>query len=118
MELVMDHMKGMVDGLKTGEKKEKVPPMHEETHTRKHHPFKRTVTVHHSHGGHSTTHEHDTDPTKDVSYASDHLDGVLSGMQENVGTPNEGEPQADAGQHGVPEEIAEKAGLPSGAPVS
>ncbi len=96
------------------DKKEKVPPM--EAHhgmTERSHPFGKTVTVHHKHGGHTTTHHHDTDESQNKEYSSEHLDGVIDGLQTHVGEPNEGEPQADAGQHSVPPEIAGPAGLPT-----
>ena len=62
---------------------------------KKKHPFKRTIIDHHSDGqSHTMTHEHETDPTQNVTSAKESLDGVHDGLEENIGGPAEAAPQA------------------------
>lgn len=84
---------------------------------KKHHEFKHTMIVHHDDGSHTTTHHHESgDSKKNKEYASSDHDSMMDGMMDNTSAPNPGEAQADAGDHGVPEEQAAPAGLPGAPP--
>jgi hypothetical protein len=88
---------------------------------RKHagHGYHKTEIVHHDDGSHTVTHHVHPDHAhemKDKSYAAADHDGMLDGVIDNTGSPNEGEAEAEAGQHGVPPAQAAPAGLP-GAPA-
>jgi len=84
---------------------------------RKHagHGFKHTKVTHHKDRSHTVKHEHE-DGVSHAEHAVSNLDGVHDSLQDHLGAPNPGEAQADAGQHGVPEEHATPAGLPMGMP--
>lgn len=75
------------------------------------HGFTHTHMEHHHDGSHTVHHVHEDGPHKDVKHAVANLDGAHDSMQDNMGTPNPGEAQADAGDHGVPAPQASAAGL-------
>jgi hypothetical protein len=73
---------------------------------KKKHQFKRTIIDHHTDGSHTMTHEHESDPTKNITGAKADLDGVHDGLEENIGEPEEGSapptmPAAPAGNPGM-----------------
>jgi len=70
------------------------------------------TTIEHHHDSSHTSHKHFEDGSKESS-AHANLDGVHDMMEDAHGSPNPGEAEADAGQHGVPEAQAAPAGLPS-----
>lgn len=78
------------------------------------HGYKHTHIEHHDDGSHTVHHEHE-DGKSHKKYAVAHLDNVHDGMQDNLGTPNPGEMEAEAGEHGVPAAQAGPAGLPAAA---
>lgn len=78
-----------------------------------HHGFTHSHVEHHADGSHTIHHVHGEGPHKDVKHAAHTLDHLHDSMQDHLGTPNPGEAEAEAGQHGVaagPEAAA--AGLP------
>jgi hypothetical protein len=83
----------------------------EKKHAR--HGFTHTHVEHHKDGSHTVTHLHHKGGEHDVKHAVADLDGVHDSMEDHLGTPNPGEAEADAGQHGVPEPEASAAGLPA-----
>jgi len=68
---------------------------------KKHHAFHRTTITHHPNGSHTVEHEHEEGAHKNVSYAVPDLDGVHDGLETNVGEPNPGEAEAEAGNPGI-----------------
>lgn len=78
----------------------------------KKHGYSHTHIEHHDDGSHTVEHHH-KDGKSHKKYAVHSLDHVHDGMQENLGMPNPGEAQADAGDHGVPAAAAGAAGLPA-----
>ena len=70
-----------------------------------------TVVEHHHDNTH-TSHKHHDDGSKDSSAHVD-LNSVHDMLEDAHGTPNDGEQEADAGQHGIPDEHAAPPGLPS-----
>lgn len=83
--------------------------MEHEKHKRGRHTH--TVVDHHHDGSH-TSHKHFEDGSKE-SQAHGDLDGVHDMLEESQGTPNPGEPEAEGGDHGIPD-----AHLPSGMSAS
>jgi hypothetical protein len=79
---------------------------------KKHHSFKKTHIEHHADGSATVHHEHESDPKHDVKHAVSGLEQMHDSMQDHLGTPNPGEAEADAGDHGVPAAQAAPAGLP------
>ena len=75
------------------------------------HGYKHTHVTHHHDGSHTIKHEHE-DGVSHKEHAVSNIDGVHDSLQDHLGTPNPGEAEADAGQHGVPDEHAASAGLP------
>lgn len=69
---------------------------------------------HHKDRSHTSTrhHKHEDGSMSSESSAHQDLDGVHDMLQDHMGSPNSGEAEADAGQHGVPEAQAQPAGLP------
>lgn len=88
--------------------------MAEDKHKKKHagHGIKRVSVEHHKDGSHTVHHQHEDGPEHDVKHAAADLNAVHDSMEDNLGSPNPGEPQANAGEHGVPAEQAGPAGLP------
>jgi hypothetical protein len=86
-------------------KDEKKPLKHAKTNG--HH---RTEIEHHPDGSHSIIHHHEDGSVK--KYARPDHDGMLDGMMEHTSGPVPEELEAQAGSHGVPAELAAKAGLP------
>jgi hypothetical protein len=78
------------------------------------HGFHSTHIEHHADGSHTIHHMHEAGAEHDVKHAVANLDGAHDSMEDNLGSPNPGEAEADAGQHGVPEAQAAPAGLPGG----
>lgn len=82
-----------------------------------HHGFTHTSVEHHADGSHTIHHKHSEGEHKDVKHAVADLDSLHDSMQDHLGTPNPGEAEADGGDHGIPAEQAEPAGIPGGAPA-
>lgn len=82
---------------------------------KKTHKFKHTHVEHHKDGSATVHHQHEDGPEHDVKHAAANLDEVHDSMEDHMGMPNEGEAEANAGEHGVPAEHAEPAGLPAAA---
>lgn len=81
------------------------------------HGFTHTHIEHHSDGSHTIHHQHEDGSHADVKHAVSNLDGVHDSLQDNMGQPNPGEAEANAGEHGVPAPVAGPAGLSApGAP--
>lgn len=78
----------------------------------KHHKFHHTRITHHADGSATIRHEHEEGPHKDVEHAVADLDGIHDSVEDHMGQPNDGEAEAEAGQHGVPDAQAGPAGLP------
>jgi hypothetical protein len=87
------------------EKKDKKPLKHAKTNG-----YHKTITEHHPDGSHSTEHHHEDGSVK--KYARPDHDGMMDGLMENLSGPGPEEIQAMSGGHGVPAQIASKAGLP------
>ena len=79
---------------------------------KKHHGFTHTHIEHHKDGSATVHHVHHEGPHKDVKHAVPSLDHIHDSLQDHLGSPNPGEIEANAGQHGVPAEHAVSAGLP------
>ena len=63
----------------------------------KKHEFSHTTVHHYKDGSGTTHHHHHSDPKKDVEYAHLDHDGMMDGMQQNLGAgPAEAEPQPGA----------------------
>jgi hypothetical protein len=84
---------------------------------KKHHSFTHTHIEHHKDGSATVHHVHHEGPHKDVKHAVPSLDHIHDSLQNHLGSPNPGEAEADAGQHGVPAEHAVPAGLPMPPPA-
>ena len=78
------------------------------------HGFTHSHIEHHKDGSHTVHHVHEDGPHADVKHAAADLDGVHDSMEDHMGTPNPGEAEANAGDHGVPAPQAGPAGLPPG----
>ena len=61
------------------------------------HGFKHTHIEHHADGSHTIHHEHEDGAQHDIKHAVANLDGAHDSMQDNLGTPNPGEAEANAG---------------------
>ena len=77
------------------------------------HGFKHTSIEHHHDGSATVHHQHEEGPEHDVKHAAADLDGVHDSMEDHLGQPNPGEAEANAGDHGIPEEQAVSAGIPA-----
>ncbi len=66
------------------------------------HKFSATHVEHHKDGSATVHHKHEEGPHKDVKHAVANLDGLHDSMQENLGQPNPGEAEANAGPVAVP----------------
>jgi len=82
---------------------------HTHTHIEHHHDVSHTMHRHFKH--------EDGKESKESS-AHHTLDDLHDGIQQHMGTPNPGEAEADAGQHGVPPDQAAAAGLSAPAPAA
>jgi hypothetical protein len=74
------------------DKKEKKPKFH------------HTMIEHHDDGSHTVRHVPHAGgekPPEEVSYAAKDLDGVHDGLEQNLGTPNAGEMEAEAAPAGA-----------------
>lgn len=80
--------------------------------SKKKHKYSHTHIEHHKDGSHTVHHVHEEGPHGDMKHAVADLDSVHDSMQDHLGEPNEGEAEANAGQHGVPAEQATPVGLP------
>ena len=87
------------------DKKEKKELKHPKTNG-----YHRTEIEHHPDGSHSTTLHHEDGSVK--KYARPDHDTMMDGLMENLAGPTPEETSAMSGQHGVPPQIAAKAGLP------
>lgn len=85
---------------------------------KKGHKYHHTRVEHHKDGSHTVHHAHDEGVHKDVKHAVSNLDGVQDSIEDNLGTPNAGEAEADQGNHGIPAEQAEPAGIPAPPPTA
>ncbi len=86
--------------------------MAEEKKKLKHHKTSghHTTTVrHHEDGSHTVRHDHEDGSSKEYGVA-DH-DGMMDGMMQHTSMPDEEEASADLGEHGIPDDIAQKAGM-------
>lgn len=61
------------------------------------HGFTHSHIEHHADGSHTVHHVHEHGAHKDVKHAVADLDGAHDSMQDNLGTPNPGEAEANAG---------------------
>jgi len=75
----------------------------------KKHKFHTTTVKHHKDGSHTTTHHHEDGDHMNVEYATGDHDGMMDGMMHHTSEPDEEEMAADKGEHGIPDQIAEKA---------
>jgi hypothetical protein len=82
-----------------------------------HHKFTHTHIEHHPDMSSTVHHVHKEGPHADVKHAAMDLDSVHDSLQDHLGAPNEGEAEADMGQHGVSAEQAGPAGLPMPLPT-
>ena len=77
-------------------------------HAKKHkhagHGFKSTHIEHHNDGSHTVHHMHEDGAHADVKHAAANLDAVHDSLQDNMGSENPGEAEANAGQSGIPAE--------------
>ena len=82
----------------------------------KKHKFTHTDIEHHDDGSATIHHTHE-DGKSHKHHAVADLDGVHDSLEDHLGSPNPGEAEAEAGDHGVPAEHAAPAGLaaPGGA---
>ncbi len=81
---------------------------------KKTHKYSHTHVIHHKDGSHTVHHEAEDGKHKDYAVA-DH-DSMMYGMMAHTSEPNEGEAQAQAGDHGVEAAEAQQAGLPAAPP--
>jgi len=84
--LAMKHLEGMKDGAEAAKKHSG-----KSEHKKKKHPFKRTMIDHHQDGSHTVMHEHESDPSQNVSSGVPDMDALMQHMQDHVG------PEAEAG---------------------
>ena len=77
------------------------------------HGYVETHIKHHHDGSHTVKHLHEDGTSKE--HAKANLDGVHDSLQDHLGQMNPGEQEANEGQHGVPAEAAQAAGLPAAA---
>lgn len=82
----------------------------------KKHKFHKTTGQLHKDGSVTVEHHHKDGAHLNVKHAAPSLDHLHDSMQEHLGTPNPGEAEADAGQHGIPEAQATPAGIPAAPP--
>lgn len=75
----------------------------------------KTHIVHHHDGSHTVHrhYKHDDGSESKESSAHHNLDGVHDTLQDHLGTPNPGEAEANAGQHGIAPDVAGPAGIPA-----
>jgi hypothetical protein len=117
-ELAVKHLEGMADAMKKDEKDSK-----HKHKGRKKGRVTDSHVKHHPNGSKTVKHIHDmSHPDNEgmpsmsgddeTVHAVENMDGVHDSLEEHAGEPNPGEPEADAGQHGVPSDMAQKAGLP------
>jgi hypothetical protein len=76
------------------------------------HGFRHTNVEHLKDGSHIVHHVHEDGPEHDVKHSAASLDHLHDSIQDHLGSQNTGESAADAGDHGVPQEQAQAAGLP------
>lgn len=65
------------------------------------HGYHKTEIEHHADGSHTVRHHPHPDHAHEMptaSYAASDLDSLHDGIQDNMGTPNPGEAEADAGK--------------------
>lgn len=77
----------------------------------KKHKYEHTHITHHKDGSHSIHHHHE-DGVSHKDYARADHDSMLDGVLDHTGEMNEGEAEADAGNHGIDAAEAAKAGIP------
>jgi hypothetical protein len=78
----------------------------------KSHKYEHTHIVHHKDGSHTVHHHHESsDPKDHKDYGVADHDGMMDGMMAHTSEPDEEEASADAGEHGIPDDIAQKAGM-------
>jgi N-acetyl-beta-hexosaminidase len=86
------------------EKKDKKESKHGKTNG-----YHTTTVRHFTDGTHHVKHEHEDGSAKE--YARGSHDEMIDGMLENLSGPGPEELDAASGKHGVPADIAKKAGL-------
>lgn len=98
--------KGVVDALTEESKSDEKDPK-EKKDEKKHKghkkpKFHRTTIVHHSHGGHTVTHEAPMSetgkPGENVEYTSNDMQGVRDGLDQHIGDDAQGAPPEPAAQ--------------------
>jgi len=80
---------------------------------KKHHKIKKVHVTMHKDGSHTTHLEHEDGPEHDIHAAHGDHDSMIDHLMEHTSAPNPGEAEAGQGQHGVPQEAAAAAGLPT-----
>jgi len=63
------------------------------------HPYSHTTTHHHKDGSNTSKHHHESDPAKDLEYAVPDHEGMMAGMESNLGG-GAGEAEAAPGAAG------------------
>jgi hypothetical protein len=86
--------------------------MAEEKKKKKGHKFHRVHIEHHHDGSHTAHYSHEDGASQDKKHAVGDLDSLHDSIEDHVGQPNDGEAEADGGDHGIPEPMASQAGLP------
>jgi hypothetical protein len=79
------------------------------------HGIKHVHIQHHNDASHTVHHQHEDGKDHDVKHASPDMDSVHDSIQDNLGTPNPGEAEANAGQSGIP--VEQEAGAAGAAPA-
>jgi len=85
---------------------------HKKKSSKKGHKFRHTHIEHHDDGSATVHHQHEEGPEHDVKHAAANLDGVHDSMEDNLGQPNPGEAEANAGSD------AQAAGAAPAGPVA
>lgn len=80
----------------------------------KKHKYSHTHIEHHKDGSHTVHHVHEDGPHKDVKGAVADHDGLMDHIMDHTSEPNDGEAEAELGQHGVPPALSGPAGLAPG----
>ena len=91
--------------------------MAEEKKKKKGHKFQRTHIEHFKDGSGTVEHHHEEGAHKNVKHAVGNIDEMHDSVEEHLGAPNAGEAEADGGDHGIPAEHAEPAGIPEATPA-
>jgi hypothetical protein len=63
-------------------------------------------------GGHIVTHKHTHPMHPDEEHVVSNMEALHDHLEDHLGEPNDGEAEADMGQHGIPDAQAQPAGIP------